>query len=87
MQRDIPRILEALLTLLSALEEYQAEIHAKYPEPSPEELGKLSEKEQAEKWQVVIEVARAMDVLGEVSDRECSLATPVAISFSLRHAR
>ena len=81
VQRDIPRIIEALLSLLTALEDYQSELRAKYPEPKPEELQKLSEKEQTEKWQLVIEGARAVDVLSEVSDRECSL-----VRFrSLRH--
>ena len=66
---------------MTALEDYQGELRAKYPEPKPEELQKLSEKEQTEKWQLVIEGARAVDVLSEVSDRECSL-----VRFrSLRH--
>ena len=71
VQRDIPRILEALLSYLTAIEDYQAEIIAKNPVPSPEELNGLSAKEAAEKQELAYDIARAGQVLSEVADRKC----------------
>ena len=70
VQRDIPRIMEALLSFLSAVEEYQGEVHSKNPEPSPEEMQNLSLEQQAEKLQTMMDVALAVDAFSEVSDRE-----------------
>lgn len=68
VQRDIPKIIEALLSFLTALEEYQAELTAKYTLPPPEELQKLLAREVAEKEMLAMEAARAGEVIGVVSD-------------------
>ena len=73
VQRDIPRILEALLSFLGAVEEYHSEIVAKNPVPSPEEMCQLSLAEAAEKVKLAYDLARAGDALGEVADREFAL--------------
>ena len=69
VQRDIPRILEALLSFLSAIEEYQAEINAKYKPPTNEELtgAGMSARELEAKVLIGIEVAKAGEALGDVS--------------------
>ena len=70
VQRDIPRILEALLSFLTAIEDYQNEIRTKYPEPTPDELRSLPLEQQAAQQQLAVDVARAGDVFSEISDRE-----------------
>jgi nucleoporin NDC1 len=68
VQRDIPRILEAFLSFLSAVEDYQIEINTSYPPPSPEQLQQLSWKEFEEQEMLRIEVERASAALGVVLD-------------------
>ncbi|KAI1792249.1 nucleoporin protein Ndc1-Nup [Ganoderma leucocontextum] len=68
VQRDIPRILEALLASLTALEEYQAELNAKYALPPPDVLGGLSAKAVAERETLAMEAARASEVCSVVTD-------------------
>ncbi|EKM52969.1 uncharacterized protein PHACADRAFT_124416 [Phanerochaete carnosa HHB-10118-sp] len=68
VQRDIPRILEALLSFLGAVEDYQSEIITKYPVPSPEEMGQLNAKEAAEMQELALDLARAGDALSEMTD-------------------
>ncbi|KAI0635379.1 nucleoporin protein Ndc1-Nup [Trametes polyzona] len=68
VQRDIPKIIEALLSFLTALEEYQTELNASYTLPPPEKLRELSPREVAEKEMLAMEAARAGEVLGVVSD-------------------
>lgn len=68
VQRDIPRILEAFLSFLTAIEEYQVEVTAKYIPPTPEELSQGDPKILEEKEANRIEVARAGEVLCVVSD-------------------
>ncbi|KAL6298512.1 nucleoporin protein Ndc1-Nup [Sparassis latifolia] len=68
VQRDIPKIIEAILSFLTALEEYQMELNKLYIPPSPEEHDNLSAKELAAKARLAEEVARAGDVLSEVTD-------------------
>ena len=70
VQRDIPKIIEALLSFLGALEEYQAELNKKYALPPPEELKDLSAKDIAEKEALAMEAARASEVVGVVGDGE-----------------
>jgi len=53
---------------LSAIEEYQIEVNAKYIPPTPEELAQGDPKILEEKETMRIEVARACDALGVVSD-------------------
>ncbi|KAI0828520.1 nucleoporin protein Ndc1-Nup [Trametes gibbosa] len=68
VQRDIPRIIEALLSLLTALEGYQAELNVSYALPPPDQLEKLSSGEVANREMLAMEAARAGEVLGVVSD-------------------
>lgn len=68
VQRDIPRIIEAFLSFLSAIEEYQIEVNAKYTPPTPDELSQGDTKILEEKEMMRLEVARAGDVLVVVSD-------------------
>ena len=74
VQRDIPKILEALLAFLEALEEYQAELNAKYAMPSEDILAGLAPKEVAERETLVMEAARASEVCWVVTDGECPLS-------------
>ena len=71
VQRDTPKIIEALLSFLSALEDYQAELNAKYMLPGPDKLKELSIKEVAEKETLAMEAARASEVTSVVGDGEC----------------
>ncbi|KAG2151633.1 nucleoporin protein Ndc1-Nup [Suillus bovinus] len=75
VQRDIPRIIEAFLSFLSAIEQYQIEVNAKYTPPTPDELSQGDTKILEEKEMMRLEVARASDVLVVVSD---ALKTGVA---------
>lgn len=75
VQRDIPRIIEAFLSFLSAIEEYQIEVNAKYTPPTPDELSQGDTEILEEKEMMRLEVARAGDVLVVVSD---ALKTGVA---------
>ncbi|KAI8973117.1 nucleoporin protein Ndc1-Nup [Trametes punicea] len=68
VQRDIPKIIEALLSFLNALEDYQAELNASYTLPPPDKLQELSPKEVAEKETLAMEATRAGEVLSVVSD-------------------
>ncbi|CAL1710388.1 unnamed protein product [Somion occarium] len=68
VQRDIPRILEAMISFLTAIEEYRTELQTKYPTPSADDLAHLPPAEVAQKEKVMIELATAGDVLGEVDD-------------------
>lgn len=86
----MPRIIEALLSFLTAIEEYRAELTARYPPPTPEEAGALSAKEAAAKHEQMMSVFRASDVLSEVEDRKwlsalkccrASLLTAVVIAL------
>ncbi|EIW56161.1 uncharacterized protein TRAVEDRAFT_172114 [Trametes versicolor FP-101664 SS1] len=67
VQRDIPKIIEALLSFLTALEEYQAELTAAHT-PAPPSSEKASPREAAEREMLAMEAARAGEVLGVVSD-------------------
>ena len=66
MQRDIPKILETMLSFLSAIEEYQVELNKLYVPPNLEE--ELSPKEVYEKERVREEVGKAGEVLSYVGD-------------------
>lgn len=67
VQRDIPRIIEAFLSFLSAIEEYQVEINTIHIPLSSEELSKLSPPELEAKERIRIDAAKAGEVLGGVS--------------------
>lgn len=66
VQRDIPKILETMLSFLSAIEEYQVELNKLYVPPNLEE--ELSQKEIYEKERIREEVGRAGEVLSYVGD-------------------
>ncbi|KAK0438795.1 nucleoporin protein Ndc1-Nup [Armillaria borealis] len=67
VQRDIPKILEAMLSFLSAIEDYQIELNALRPPPPEEEEG-LSDKERIQREVLRIELAKASEVLGYLGD-------------------
>lgn len=69
VQRDIPRILEALLSFLSAIEEYQSDVNMQNPLPSQDELSHLAPKKALEAQELAYDIARASDALGEIADR------------------
>ena len=66
VQRDIPKILETMLSFLSAIEEYQVELNKLYVPPNLEE--ELSPKVVYEKERVREEVGKAGEVLSYVGD-------------------
>ena len=68
VQRDIPKILEALLSFLNAIEEYQTEINKLRVPLTPEDIQQLPVKELTQRERVASEVERAGEVLSEVSD-------------------
>ncbi|KDQ51846.1 hypothetical protein JAAARDRAFT_210825 [Jaapia argillacea MUCL 33604] len=68
VQRDIPRILEASLSFLSAIEECQKELAGMVSVMTPEEEGKLGMKEREERGRIRGEVGKAGEVLGSVGD-------------------
>lgn len=68
VQRDVPKIIEAMLSFLSAIEEYQMELNTLYKAPSPD--ANLSPKELQEIETNRIEVEKAHDALGLVGSGE-----------------
>lgn len=70
VQRDIPRILEAFLSFLSALEEYQVEVSSLYVPPTPEEVTQGDSKALERKERARVEVAKATEAIGVVADGE-----------------
>jgi nucleoporin NDC1 len=81
VQRDIPRILEAFLSFLSAIEEYQVEVNAKYIPPTPEELSQGDTKVLEAKETIRVEVARAGEALSVVSDGATTCSSLTRIIF------
>ncbi|KAJ3526169.1 hypothetical protein NMY22_g10276 [Coprinellus aureogranulatus] len=70
VQRDIPKILEALLSFLTAVEEYQVELIKKY---SPPQSGdEVTPKEREERELMRLELDKATDVLAYVGDGACN---------------
>jgi len=69
VQRDIPRILEALLSFLSTIEDYQAEIDAKYKLPADEELSGtgMSTKDIEARVLIRMEVVKAGEALSDLA--------------------
>jgi len=74
VQRDIPKILETMLSFLSAIEEYQVELNKLNVPPNLDE--ELSEKEIYEKERIREEVRRAGEVLSYVGDGMLTLVLP-----------
>ena len=68
VQRDIPRILEAFLSFLTALEEYQVEVTKQYIPPTPDEVVQGEPKVLRAKECTRVEVAKASEAIGIVAD-------------------
>lgn len=84
MQRDIPRILEAFLSFLSAVEERQIKVNSLCVAPKPED--KMTPKEIQEHERLRYEVEKAGEVLGAVADGknfDFIMNTPIAFPPSL----
>ncbi|KAG9309703.1 nucleoporin protein Ndc1-Nup-domain-containing protein [Chiua virens] len=81
VQRDIPRILEAFLSILSALEEYQIELAKLYVPPTPDEIAQGDVKGLREKERTRVEIAKATEVIGVVADALKSGVADIARTF------
>ena len=95
VQRDIPRIIDALVSFLLSIEEYQAQISEAFAKnnpaaltSSPDEIAKLSVRELAEMERERVEVGKAGEVLSEVGDGMLSFVVEVwcqTDDLSLQH--
>jgi nucleoporin NDC1 len=65
VQRDIPKILEALLSYLTAIEDFQAEVRAKLP---PSEDDQLSPAELDERMRLQVQVEKAEEIINVVGE-------------------
>ncbi|RDB16603.1 Nucleoporin NDC1 [Hypsizygus marmoreus] len=66
VQRDIPRVLEAMISFLAEIEKYQKEVRGMYAPPA---LDKTYTPEEFEELEALrIEVEKASDILGYVGD-------------------
>lgn len=70
-----------MISFLTAIEEYRTELQTKYPTPSADDLAHLPPAEVAQKEKVMIELATAGDVLGEVDDGESPLSVDAHDAF------
>lgn len=68
VQRDLPKILEAFLSFLGALEDYRAEIVKECP--SHEDVAVSGGKEQEDKLRTLREMAQAVEPLDQLQDGE-----------------
>ncbi|KAG6910335.1 hypothetical protein DXG01_011403 [Tephrocybe rancida] len=66
VQRDIPKILEAMLSFLSAIQAYHAEVQAKYTPPVQDRA--YSAEQITEAVAIRVEVDKACDVLNYLSE-------------------
>jgi nucleoporin NDC1 len=66
VQRDLPKILEALLSFLGALEDYRAEIVKECP--NHEDIVASSGKEQEDKLRRLQEITQAIEPLDQLQD-------------------
>lgn len=66
VQRDLPKILEAFLSFLGALEDYRAEIVMECP--SHEDITASSGKEQEDKLRRLQEITQAVEPLDRLQD-------------------
>lgn len=80
VQRDIPRILEAFLSFLTALEEYHVEVTKFYVPPTPDEIIQGDFEVLREKERTRVEVAKATEAIGIVADG--TLFLPCIVSHS-----
>ncbi|KAJ4482155.1 nucleoporin protein Ndc1-Nup [Lentinula aciculospora] len=82
VQRDTPKIIEAMLSFLSAIEEYQIEINALYTAPSPD--ANLSTKELQDSEAKRLEVEKANDSLGLVGNALKEGVAQIARTFGAK---
>ena len=75
VQRDVPHILEAFLSFLIALEEYQVEVTKLYVPPTLDEIIQRDFKVLREKERTRVEVAKATEAIGIISDRTLLLGS------------
>ena len=68
VQRDIPRILEALIMFMNAVQTYQAELALLHQALTPESVAAMTPEEFAERVRVNEEVERASKVVSVVGD-------------------
>ena len=66
VQRDLPKVLEAFLSFLGAVEDYRAEIVRLCP--SHEDIAASSGKEQADQLRTLQETTQAVEPLDELQD-------------------
>ncbi|KAG6878235.1 hypothetical protein C0993_010357 [Termitomyces sp. T159_Od127] len=66
VQRDIPRILEAMLSFLSAIQTYHFEVRSKYVPPVQDQM--YTPEQIAESEAIHAEVERACDILDPLSE-------------------
>ena len=66
VQRDLPKILEAFLSFLGALEDYRAEIVKECP--SHEDIAASSGEEQEDKLRRLQEITQAVEPLDRLQD-------------------
>lgn len=83
VQRDIPRILEAFLSFLSAVEEYQLQVNSLYVAPKPDE--QLTPKELREREILRYEVEKGGEVLGAMADGTL-IALEMTVDYTLMNA-
>jgi len=69
VQRDLPKILEAFLSFLGALEDYRIEIVGSCP--SHEDIAVLTGKEQEDKLRILQEMTQAVEPLDQLQDGAC----------------
>ncbi|KAF8550767.1 hypothetical protein OG21DRAFT_1499585 [Imleria badia] len=81
VQRDIPRILEAFLSFLTALEEHHVEVTKLYVPPTPDEITEGDLKVLREKERTRVEVAKATEAIGIVADALKSGVADIARTF------
>ncbi|KAF5372373.1 hypothetical protein D9615_009281 [Tricholomella constricta] len=75
VQRDIPRVFEAILSFPSAIEEYHAEVRAKYTPPI---LDQTYTPEQSAEFEAIrVEVNKAGDALDFISDDMFDMSGPL----------
>ena len=78
VQRDIPKILEAMVSLLSAIEEYQREIDSQ----SQRAQSEPTSKGQASLHALAVEATKSKEILSYMEDGESSSRQPTLLSFN-----
>lgn len=82
VQRDIPKILEVMVSYLTAVEEYQIEVN-NLLKPLPETP--LPPKEQEEYDVLAIEIHKSQEILGFVADGGSIFSIPFYLPYADTH--